>query len=246
MIYYESYGDGPAIVLAHGVAGNHASWYQQVPLLSESHRVITFDHRGFGLSPDPDGSGRSAFVDDLAELLDALEVDKAALVGQSMGGATVVGFAGRFPERVSALVIADSLFGIDLPDAVQAGFDEALARAGALTQMDRVLGTEFRENEREKLHLYRVLATFNQTNRHNLAGRWDRTFSPDELSKLGIPILFVVGDEDPIVPPALVRELSALIAGSSVVEIAGAGHSPFFERPSEFNKAVLEFLRGGA
>jgi len=116
MIFHEFHGEGPAIVFAHGVGGNHASWYQQVPLFSGAYRVITFDHRGFGRSADDEHKGRAGFVDDLKELLDALEIDKACLVGQSMGGGTVVGFAARYPERVSALVVSDSLFGIALPD----------------------------------------------------------------------------------------------------------------------------------
>ena len=72
-LYYESHGSGPAIVLAHGVGGNHAIWFNQVAEFSRTHRVITFDHRGFGNSTDPDGVGRSAYSDDLAALLDHLE-----------------------------------------------------------------------------------------------------------------------------------------------------------------------------
>ena len=243
MIDYESRGEGPAIVFAHGVAGNHASWFQQVPVFSKSYRVVTFDHRGFGRSGDPDEKGRAGFVDDLKELLDELAIQKACLVGQSMGGGTVIGFAGRYPERVSALVVADSLFGMELPDAIQASFDEARARAAGLDQLERVLGRAFPESEPEKTCLYQALASFNATNRCNLQGEWGRLYTPAELQELGVPMLFVVGESDPLVPAKLVHELSAMISGSFVAEISDAGHSPYFEKPTEFNDSLLSFLQ---
>lgn len=243
MLYHEVTGEGSTIVFAHGVAGNHASWFQQVPVFAKSYRVLTFDHRGFGSSPDDEGLGRTGFVDDLKELLDELQVEKACLVGQSMGGGTVVGFAGRYPERVSALVVTDSLFGIDLPGDLQSSFDEARAKADGLSKMERVLGTDFRENEPEKMFLYQALASFNASNRHNLPGAWGRLYTPEELANLGVPILFVVGEQDALVPPKLVHELSAMIPGSFAVEISGAGHSPYFEKPTEFNDSVLSFLQ---
>ncbi|HKA56879.1 MAG TPA: alpha/beta hydrolase, partial [Candidatus Binatia bacterium] len=79
-LYYETHGNGPALVLAHGGGGSHLSWWQQVPELSKTYKVITFDHRSFGQSLDaPDGPGPRAFVQDLTALLDHLGVDKAAL-----------------------------------------------------------------------------------------------------------------------------------------------------------------------
>src|SRR5262245_57073870 len=115
-IYYEEYGSGPAIVLAHGVGGNHASWFNQIPTFSKSYRVITFDQRAFGNSDDVEGIGRSAFVDDLKALLDQLDIEKATLIGQSMGGGTVAAFTCRFPERVHTLIHCDSLAGVQLDE----------------------------------------------------------------------------------------------------------------------------------
>ena len=160
-----------------------------------------------------------------------------------MGGGTVIGFAGRYPERVSALVVCDSLFGIELPDAMQARFDEARAQAAGLDQLERVLGRAFPESEPEKTCLYQALASFNATNRGNLEGEWGREYTPAELQELGVPILFVVGEADPLVPPKLVHELSSMISGSFVAEISDAGHSPYYEKPTEFNDSLLSFLQ---
>jgi 3-oxoadipate enol-lactonase len=243
VIYHESHGEGAAIVFAHGVAGNHASWFQQVPTFSRSYRVVTFDHRGFGRSTDPDGLGRSGFVEDLKTLLDELEIDKACLVGQSMGGGTVVGFAGRYPERVSALVMSDSLFGIDLPESIRAGFEQARDDAAGLGRLERVLGKTFRDAEPAKTHLYQALASFNATDRDSLPGSWGRLYTPDELKSLGVPILFAVGEHDVLVPAKLVHELSAMIPGSFAVEFSDSGHSPYFECPTEFNDSVVSFMQ---
>ena len=91
-LYYEVHGDGPAIVFAHGAGGNHLSWWQQVPVFTRQYRCVTFDHRGFGQSPDiPNGPGSQAFVEDLNQLLDHLKIEHVALVAQSMGGRTCSG-----------------------------------------------------------------------------------------------------------------------------------------------------------
>ena len=93
-IYHEVHGDGPALVLAHGMGGNHASWFNQVPFFSRWFKVITFDHRGFGNSGDLEGGAdRSRFPDDLKDLFDQLGIAKAILVAQSMSGGTCAAFA---------------------------------------------------------------------------------------------------------------------------------------------------------
>src|SRR5580693_2156226 len=111
-LYYEIHGAGPAVVFAHGAGGTHMSWWQQVPVVSQKYRCITIDHRTYGFSRDVKGGpGRGAFVPDLTGLLDSLGIQKTALVGQSMGGTTVLGFASAHPDRVSALIMSDTIGG---------------------------------------------------------------------------------------------------------------------------------------
>lgn len=238
-IYWQVHGEGPAVVLAHGIGGNHAIWYRQIDALSRSNRVILFDHRGFGLSRDNDDRGRDAFVDDLTALLDHLDEAKVALVGQSMGAGTCIGFAHRAPERVAALAICDSLHGIAESSDVKAIMDGARATTAALGQIERVLGADA---SRELAVLYRQIASFNAADRHSLTGRFDARPAA-ELGGKGFPILFLSGVDDIIFPIEAVRLAQAAVPGSFLVEINDAGHSAFLEAPLQFNDTILSLLQ---
>ena len=112
-MFYESHGEGPAMVFAHGRGGNHLSWWQQVAAFNDRFRCITFDHRGWGLTAGADGvPDREGFVNDLAALLDYLEIDRAVLVAQSMGGVTWPG-AGPATTRARVRVGAGRHYGRD-------------------------------------------------------------------------------------------------------------------------------------
>src|SRR5271154_5548545 len=115
-LYYERVGAGAPLVFLHGLGGNHLSWWQQVPYFMRSFECITVDQRGFGLSPDTDGSFNRAHSSDLGALLDHLKIGKAVLIGQSMGGWTIVGYALEHPERVTAMVMCDTPGGVFTPE----------------------------------------------------------------------------------------------------------------------------------
>jgi len=238
-IYWQAHGQGPAVVLAHGIGGNHAIWYAQIDALARSNRVILFDHRGFGLSRDLDGRGRDGFVDDLVALLDHLDEAKVALVGQSMGAGTCIGFAHRALERVAALAICDSLHGIAEADDVKAIMDEARAKTAAMGQIERVLGTTA---SRELAALYAQIASFNAADRYSLTGRFDARPAAD-LGGKGFPVLFLCGVDDPLFPVEAVRLVQAEVAGSFLVEVNDAGHSAFLEQPVQFNDTILSLLQ---
>lgn len=241
-IYFEEHGAGTPLVLAHGVGGNHAIWFQQIPALAEHYRVITFDHRGFGNSVDAAGYGRSAFVSDLLAVLDHLDVEQSALVGQSMGGGTCLGLTATHPERVSALVMCDSLHGFIESDAVKKIMDESRNATAELSQLERVLGDATRLNRPAHAALYTQLNSFNDVNRKNLIGTFSPLVAPADLVEIGVPAMFLVGETDLLFPARAVRQMHAEVPGSMFVEVSGAGHSVFFEDPARFNAEVLAFL----
>ena len=160
-IYWESHGAGPPLIFAHGVGGNHASWFQQVSALADQFRLITFDHRGFGNSTDEEALGRAAFADDLAKLLEHTGNRQSDADRTVHGRGHLLRFACRQPERVLGLVMADSLVGFDLPDDVRAALEEVSATAAELTQLERVLGATTRRQNPTLANLYAQIASFN-------------------------------------------------------------------------------------
>lgn len=241
-IYYQSHGTGPVVVLAHGIGGNHAVWFRQIEPIAKTNRVIVFDHRGFGHSRDLDGRGRDAFVEDLIALLDHLGVDKAALVGQSMGAGTCIGLAHATPERVAALAICDSLHGIAETTEVKAVMDAARQRTRDLDQIDRVLGAAARKADPALAMLYRQIASFNSADRKTLGGNLQPRPAAD-LGGKGFPVLFLCGYDDILFPVEAVRLVQQEVAGSFLVEVIDAGHSAFLEQSVQFNDTILTLLQ---
>ena len=170
-LYYEMHGQGPAVVFAHGAGGNHLSWWQQVPVLARQYRCISFDHRGFGQSLDvPNGPGSQAFVQDLKSLLDDLEIERAALVAQSMGGRTCLGFTLAYPERVSALVLADTTGGFS--DARMAQLRaEGEAALGGANPPPRTRVTFRRSSRPRPFSMSRFVLSIHHARRRQCLGR---------------------------------------------------------------------------
>jgi pimeloyl-ACP methyl ester carboxylesterase len=111
-----------------------------------------------------------------------------------------------------------------------------------LPQLDRVLSSQFRGREPALAHLYTELNSFNGHARESLSGSLPG-ISVDQLSASGIPILFLVGSEDILFPPDLIKAVHQLIPNSEYHEIADSGHSVYFEKPREFNDAIFKFLK---
>jgi len=113
-LYYEENGEGPTVVLIHGLAGDLSAWRPQVAALSSSYRVISFDNRGAGMSEQTaDPESTAAMAQDTLELLDGLKVERAQVVGRSMGGAIAQHLALMAPDRIQSLVLCASFARLD-------------------------------------------------------------------------------------------------------------------------------------
>lgn len=229
------------IVFLHGAAGNHVSWWQQVPVFREQYRCIAIDHRGFGRSLDPSGEGSQRFVDDLEALLDELGVERTALVAQSMGGRSALGFAVRRPERVTALVMADTWGFFDWPELQEEArqLRESAGDNNDTPLSERALGTKYQQENPAGGFLYRQIAGLNPPrDATSLMGGPTR----DEVAGLSVPTLFLVGSEDMLTPPPILKRVHEIVAGSRYIEVPERGHSVYFEDPTAFNEAVGAFL----
>ena len=243
-LYYESHGQGPAIVFAHGRGGNHLSWWRQVPAFSENHRCITFDHRGWGATfDDANGPGKSAFVEDLKQLLDHLEIQQAFLVSQSMGGLTCLGFALAYPDRCLGLVLGDTTGGVGDPSVLDELKDVNPPTGGP----GRALSAGFIRNSPDLVFLYTQIQGLNpEIPNDGIVSSFRDENGPKaaELAGLRAPVLLIVGAEDLIFPPKVIRAVHRLIPGSQLEVVPGAAHSTHFEQPEAFNRLVGEFMAG--
>jgi len=246
-LYYETHGDGPALVFAHGAGGNHLSWWRQIPAFSRRFRCITFDHRAFGLSRDGEGEarlGRRMFHEDLRGLLDHLGVDDVRIVAQSMGGRTAVGFSLRNPGRCKGLVLAGTTGGAVDDDVRDLQEAHRASPAGSLTLMQRAVSPKLKERAADLDFLYRSIGRLNPARPKDFLAPIPgyRGSSAERLADADFPVLFLVGRHDAITPPEIVERCHRAVAGSRYHVIEDSGHSAYFEQPLAFNDAVMAFL----
>jgi pimeloyl-ACP methyl ester carboxylesterase len=253
-IYFELTGrrTKPALVLCHGLGGNHASWVQQVPAFAIDYCVVTWDQRGFGRSSNRTGDvGLEAAVLDLKHLLDRLHIERAHVVGQSMGGWTALGFAIREQGRVASLVLSDTIAGIYTTEA-EAAFDAALKVQREASPKEQIvalgrhpaLGEQLAESDPARAFLYQQIAGLAPPPPRQIPVLLRNTsYKGQDLESLECAVLFIVGSDDPIFPPRIIRSSAARLPAARVVEFAGAGHSPYFEVPDQWNSTVRSFIQ---
>jgi pimeloyl-ACP methyl ester carboxylesterase len=257
LLAYRVDGKGPPVVLLHEFAGSMEAWDEQVWELMREYRTVVYNARGYPPSWEPaswtDYSQANA-VEDLRRVLDQLGINRAALVGLSMGGTTALHFAIRHPDRVAGLVIAASGSGSDDPKAFTAEFGalaEFIEAEGPVNFAERYLSGPTRLPLKEKrpsvwLDLRQRLGT---TPASTLVGtikgvmlRRPPIYDLElELRRLSVPVLVMIGDLDrPVVRAA--GFLTACMRFSRLVVFRDTGHTLNLEEPTDFNAAVLRFL----
>lgn len=254
-IYYEAMGEGPAIVFAHGLGGNHLSWWQQLAHFSARHTCVAFAHRGFvPSSAVPGATAPDAYADDLAALIDELKLRDVRLVAQSMGGWTCLEYALRHPAKVKALVMACTSGAIDpasVPGFGKADFAAWTKRAGELNAAMESRGVLQAGGERLASEQPALAVLYRQINQLNaddfrtavrIRIRDMRTQPASLLAKLAMPVLFLNGEEDTVFPSPAGPGLAKSAPRGRHASVPKAGHSVYFERASEFNRIVEEFI----
>lgn len=248
---YTDTGLGLPVVLLHGYPFNRSLWTEQVSALSNSYRVVTPDLRGLGESDSrPGAATMNRMADDVVELLDQLEIQRAVIGGLSMGGYVALAFYKQFPSRVRALVLADTRAQADTEEGKQTRFqqaEKALAEgmAGiADSMLPKLLTPETVSKRPEVVKRVRdmMLKTKPEGAAGALLGMAERDDQTSLLSQIACPALILVGREDPITPLQDSEKMNRAIAGSRLVVIDNAAHLSNLERTEQFNDALVQFL----
>lgn len=255
-LYFEIHGDGPPLVLVMGIGYDSSLWkLHQVPALSKRFTVIVFDNRDVGRSSrasQPYTIGDMA--DDVAGLLDALEIHRAHLLSLSMGSMIAQEFALRHAERVSRLVLAG-------PEAAPARSafhpirawrwvkeNDGSGEIFANEQFTWLFSSAFLRNaEAVQQTIAFLTSNPNPVRPEAYARQADAYLRFDALARLGgitAPTLVIVGEQDLLTPPWIAREVANAIPNArfELIRGDGASHVVPLERPEEFNQLVTEFL----
>jgi len=247
-IYYEVTGAGPPLVFAHGLGGNHLSWWQQLSAFEDRFTCVVFSHRGFApSSEEPGGPGATAFAADLAALINHLGFEKVRLVAQSMGGWTCLAYALQSPERVKALVMCDTTGTLAHPafPAIHAaqphGREQGLFERGIHPAAGERMADEQPALHRLYWQINNLAVGLEKDALRRQLGQL-RTTPPEALATLNMPVLCLAGEEDIVIPPETVQLSAGCFPRGRFVSVPKAGHSVYFERAAEFNKLVGNFL----
>jgi len=252
---YTDTGIGRPVVLIHGYPFNRSLWTEQIPALSNSYRVIIPDLRGFGETDASEGAATmNRMAQDVAELMDQLEIPRAVIGGLSMGGYVALAFYKQFPSRVRGLILADTRAEADTEEGKQTRAqqaEKALAEgmAGIADAMLPKLLTPDTVSKHPEIVLFvrdMMLKMKPEGAAAALRGMAEREDQTPLLSQISVPTLILVGAEDAITPVADSEKMHRAIAGSRLVVLENAGHVSNIERTQQFNDALLEFLRASA
>lgn len=256
-VYYESTGHGKPLVLLHAGLLNTRMWDALLPAFTPLYRVITIDMPGHGRTTGIDTG--LLVADAIRIVLDSLHIQKTAIAGVSMGGASTLDFIIRYPARVAKAILVSPGFNgwqkYVTPDGLSRRFiDEAdkafdtkndtiIAAMMAKNWFDGPCRTPVQVDLVKRKYIYE--ATMQNVQLHNLTGlpKFAMPLAADMLQTLHIPVLILNGDKD---LPFILSEGKVLhdnIKGSKLIVFAGAGHMINLEMPAAFNKTVLQFLK---
>ncbi|MFP4452226.1 MAG: 3-oxoadipate enol-lactonase [Desulfobacterales bacterium] len=251
IVNYEFFGrkSAPVVVCSHCLAGNINIWDSQMDVLKEDYSILRYDIRGHGGTSAPEGDyTMEMLADDALGLMDELEIEKAHFMGISMGGMIGQTLALAHPERISSLILCDTACSI--PEESLPLWDERIVTAkqkgmAALADgtMERWLSSEFQEKYPEVTE--KISNIILNTPVNGFAGccrAISRFDVKDRLPQLSLPVLIMVGENDPGTPVESSRQIQKQISGSRLEVLPGAFHLSNVEASEAFNNVMLDFL----
>ncbi|MFF3445709.1 alpha/beta fold hydrolase [Streptomyces sp. NPDC002667] len=260
---YRMAGQGPALVLIHGIGDSSATWAELIPDLARTHTVIAPDLLGHGESDKPRADySVAAYANGVRDLLGTLDIESATLVGHSLGGGVAMQFAYQFPERTERLILVSAggvggevnpfLRAVSLPGAhlmlSALRLPGMRVNVGLFLRLMRVLDADLAQDAPELLHLVDALpdatsrSAFVRTLRAVVDWRGQAVTMLDRCYLTeGMPTMLLWGDRDSVVPVRHAHGAHAAMPGSRLEIFEGAGHFPFHSDPARFLALVQEF-----
>lgn len=258
-LYYEEAGHAVPMIFVHEFAGEARSWEAQVRFFRRRYRTITFNARGYPPSDvpeDPAAYSQRQAVEDIRGVLDHLKIDKAHVVGLSMGGYAALHFGLLYPARVLSLVVAGAGYGSKPEERETFRRDcAALAERFEREPMEKVAAmyargparVQFRDKDPQGWEQFCELLKRQSAKGHALTMRRVQIMREsiyelgDRMARLTVPTLIVIGDEDdPCLEPALYMKRT--ISSAGLLIIPRSGHTINLEEPDLFNRHVLDFI----
>lgn len=240
---YDRRGNGTPMVLLHGFPLDHHLWDEVVPRLEDQFDLILPDLRGFGGSSTVDSFySMEDYASDIAALLDHLNIERAAIVGHSMGGYIALAFARLYPERVSGLGLVSSQVLADPPERKEGRYKSAaeVADKGIASVVEAMTpkftsDTRLQEYARNSMEKQPPAAYIGA-----LKAMAERVDSTPLLDSIDYPVVVVHGDADNLVPVGRAREVKAALPDAHLVEVSGAGHMPMMEDAEKTAQALKQ------
>ena len=242
---YDRRGRGTPLVLLHGFPLDHHLWDEVVPLLEDRFDIILPDLRGFGESTTVDSPySMDDYASDIAGLLNQLSIQKAAVVGHSMGGYIALAFARLYPERVSGLGLVSSQLLGDSQERKEGRYKSAAdVSENGIGSVVATMTPKFSSDEK--------LQAFARTSMERqqpsayvgaLKAMAERIDSTPLLASLKIPVVVIHGDADALIPIDRAREVRDSLPEARLIEIHDAGHMPMLEAVNETAEALRRLV----
>jgi pimeloyl-ACP methyl ester carboxylesterase len=255
LYYWDTGGDGDAIVMAHAATGSAYVWgYQQQTFAEAGYRVIAYSRRGYrGSDTGPvdesnqslDGSGRP--LDDIHALVTHLALDRFHLLGHAAGGGIANGYIKEHPNRILTSIsvaalqsIADEDWAVPMNSIRAPGSGDELGSFNSNPPELREVGPSYRWANPEGLAAWIALEHENRPVNVTHAPGVEVTWT--DIESRTFPTLLIAGDADLYAPPSMYRYLSSRVPASELYIVSEAGHSVYWEQPDTFNALVLDFL----
>jgi 2-succinyl-6-hydroxy-2,4-cyclohexadiene-1-carboxylate synthase len=257
-VHYEMAGEGDCLILIHGFSDNLSLWYNQVPEFSKQYQVLTLDVRGHGQTETPDGEfSINLFAEDVRELLNALQIEKACVLGYSMGGRIALQLALNHPESVTGLVFANSGIagaGYQMSEEQMKEmterrqqmiemFDTGDIERIADTMTERSMSPGIRDAKPALFQRYKEIKMQNSPRYYTpiMQAMMASAADPPDLGQIKCPVLIIAGERDEFMPLDIAEYMKKTLHKASL-EVFPTGHASALETPKEFNRAVLDFM----